>query len=521
MQSAKKHLSKALPAISMAAAAVLAAKSAQAQLVTPFYGNAAQANGALSNSTTTYTTNSVYLAPNAAGTAGAATQGITYENISGSAVQTITVPVGDYLFLAVDVVCSSNPNNPSDAGKFEGSTGADPGQTQPSYLGLADLGIQVLSSDTNAAHLAPLAGAQVSGHPSYAAGYGYSSKATLNTAGTKGQNVGNANPPGAWGAASSPGDVEYNYGSVGVVDQIGGGNTSVDAGTAAGVAALQWYSGTSNTYGQATPEFYKLSYSSVTNGTVTLTPQINLTATNYWTLTNANSAGGATTGSPVYTAVSVASSQVATMPVLVVKTGTASSLGHAVISLSVSTAVTGPTGYGSNQGTLTVTGGHGYYYTGNLALSTAQAQGYAVVNGFNPESDEEIYALDVEVGGSEATAAQINTLINAINGTDGNSSASPGVLAASYTFAGLDLAGPNPFPAALSATGFNLYLDMNAALLDVANGTNSFFAWDFTADSLLSGYTVDDVAAVPEPVSLGVLALGGVGLLARRSRRRT
>jgi hypothetical protein len=36
----------------------------------------------------------------------------------------------------------------------------------------------------------------------------------------------------------------------------------------------------------------------------------------------------------------------------------------------------------------------------------------------------------------------------------------------------------------------------------------------------LTGYTFTAVSVVPEPMSLGLLALGGVSLMTRRSRRK-
>jgi hypothetical protein len=483
MQSAKKHLSKALPAISMAAAAVLAAKSAQAQLVTPYYGNAGGSH--LTSSATTWTTNSVYLATNSTGNVG-----ITYENITGSAAQTITVPVGDYLFLAVDVVTSSNPNGSSDAGKVEGNTTGDPGAVQPSYLGLATLGITVPSSDSSATYLQPLLGA--SAGASYAQGWGYSSKAVLNT--SQGQNTGGANVPPAW-ASKSPGDAETGNGSVALNDYIGGGTTSVDPGTATGAAALAAFGGSSATYGSATPVFDKLSYYSQANGgTVTLSPQIVGSATDYWTLHT--SGGGNTSGVPTYAAVGVNSSNVGSLPVLVIKTGSAVST-HAIVSLAAGT--TPGSSYGSNVAALTLP-----YQLQTIANTTT---GSATASGWSPATEKEVFGLEVLDAGNPATVAQLGPLITAINSGDANVSASTGVVA--YNNGGMF---PSPYNMTLVFAGGvpgglqtvdDLGIDLSS-----------------TNDPLLAGLTFTAVAVVPEPMSLGILALGGVGLMARRSRRK-
>jgi len=177
-----------------------------------------------------------------------------------------------------------------------------------------------------------------------------------------------------------------------------------------------------------------------------------------------------------------------------------------------------PTNYGTNEGILTVGGVHNAYTTGYLPVAPA-AISYVQVNGFYPETDEEIFALDVQVNGVEATPAQIAILIDAIDGTDGYAPASPGVAAVSNTWAGLGLGGADPFIDTLSVSPFNLFLDMGD-VVDMGTGPYTYFGWDVSSeDPNLVGYTIEEVAVVPEPMSLGLLVLGGLGLMSRRPRK--
>jgi hypothetical protein len=120
--------------------------------------------------------------------------------------------------------------------------------------------------------------------------------------------------------------------------------------------------------------------------------------------------------------------------------------------------------------------------------------------GWNPNTDQEIYALNIKVNGSDPSAAQISAIIADINGANGNT----GNITAS-TVSGQFAA---VFP------GYDI-------LLTAANGTISpeFLGVDFSADSTTTGVTVTNVAAVPEPVSAAGLLLGAAGLLLGRRKR--
>jgi hypothetical protein len=489
MRPAKKSFSKVLTAVSMAAAATVAARSAQAVLVTPFYGSdVAAAIGT--------DPNGVFIATDAAG------DNATLElvNSSGTAT-TINLPANDYLFLAVDAVVTGNPNVAADAGK------KIDGATQPANLGLSSIGVQVISSDSNGSKLQPVL---VNAIASYSNGTGYSTTANINNADavlgqggyTAGNNTTNANVPD-WASSFSTGDAEAHDGTVGANTFAGGGNTSINSTKSATVGFAAQFSGTSATYAAATEVFDSLSYQATGAGTVTLQPQIVASATGYWT----NSAPGSNSpASPaVYTANTTNASQLGTLPVLVINVVAGGPTAHQVVSLTAGNAAA--TNYGAQVGsTVTMVGGSGSYIVTSTTF-TATATGSVFVDPWAPATDKEIFAVDVLDGGNQANAAEIATLIAAING-DGTAPASGVVASASSP-------SPDPF-----GSQYNLFLTFSGGELPGTATDTLGLDLSSTNDAKLAGYSFSSVAVVPEPMSLGLLALGGVGLMTRRNRRK-
>ena len=137
MQPAKKNLTKVLSAISMAAAATVAAKASGQILITPYYGQGISPDP-----------NGVFISSSSTGA------GAIYESVNSSGTPTtISMPVGDYLFLACDAVVTGDSN--PDGTKTTGSS-ATKKAVQPSFLGLSSLNFNVISSDTNGSMLNPL-----------------------------------------------------------------------------------------------------------------------------------------------------------------------------------------------------------------------------------------------------------------------------------------------------------------------------------------------------------------------------
>jgi hypothetical protein len=77
--------------------------------------------------------------------------------------------------------------------------------------------------------------------------------------------------------------------------------------------------------------------------------------------------------------------------------------------------------------------------------------------------------------------------------------------------------GPSPDP---FGSQYNLFLTFSGTNLPGSATDTLGLDLSSTNDALLSGYTFSAVAVVPEPMSLGLLVLGGVGLMARRNRRK-
>jgi len=548
MQSAKKT-TKILSALSMAAAAVFASKAAHGATLSLYYG---QDNPTASN-------NSVMIGTGYAptGTGNTAANGADqYFNSSTGVViapvgaTTITLPVGDYLSLAIDAVLTGNSN--PDGGKSTGPTTKTANHAvQPVNLGLASLGAQVSSSDTNGTALTPLG---ETGAVSTAANGGttYFSTGVLNNAGgaggltKQGPNLvgtGAYNVVPNWVSLTTVGDVEPNQpgfdqgthasGNIFINSPIFGGITSGTSGgtsesasnTTTGIQQLEQFATSNNvaSYSNATDFVDSLIYEGLTAGTVTLTGAANAASVSYWTLTTA----GTSTSLSQYKNTPLGSGDTVNgLPLLVIDVVGAPTTGvssHAIVNLADTAAdntnyptpVVG-TFSPSTAPTLTITGHNGGYTTAQVTAINAGAGdivGNVPVTSWNPTTDAEIYGVDVKVGGTQATAAQLAALISAING-DGVAPASSGVTVSTtdpshgQVLAALDT----------GTTTYNLFLDFPAG---GPSGTDDL-GLDFssTNDSNLSGYTFTAISVVPEPMSLSLLALGGIGLMGRRNRRK-
>jgi len=506
MRPAKKNLSKALSALSMAAAAVMATQAAHAATLTMYYGNEPATSGS------PYKLNGIYVSSTTGFGTAVATQQTTGIN-TGSAM-TISMPVGDYLSLAIDAVLTGVTN--ADGGRSLGgsSPGAEP--TQPTNLGLAALGVRIPSSDTAAASLQPVEGAlyqTFGGLPAYyatplisnlnaaSASAAGAPKGVTNRAGSNGTNVNSGNGNGivpTWGN-QTVGDVETGVGEVGTNIQIDGINSSAGASAP---NTLGQFGGATAAYSNATEFFDSLQYHATSSGTVTLSPAADTSATNYWVFATAGTTGAQTGYNNVH--FSGSDTAVAMQQLVIVIGSSGGSTGHAIVSLTAAA----PVSYGSSVGSIAMQGSHAAYAP-QAVTGLNNGSGYLSVSNWNPATDVELFGVDVQVGGQQASAGQLATLINAINGSDGKVAASSGVTAS------LTPPSPNPFGGI-----YNLFLtdaggvpgggSADALGLDLSSGN----------DSLLSGYTFAAVSVVPEPMSLGLLALGGVGLMTRRNRRK-
>jgi hypothetical protein len=504
MQSAKNRM-KVLSALSMAAAATFAAKSANAASLSLYYGNTA--GTAVGSNTSNASSDGIWVGNSVGPTFTGPTQFKTAKgNLQGTPTQitpnqgtptTITVPEGQYLSISINALLTGNTNG--DGGLKEVTTKGGT-VTEPSNLGLSALGIRipVSANDANGALLQPVNLGK--SYTTFNSTPGFNSYAIVNTV---------TSTPGGpavpqWAGGITPGDVEASSGSVGANNQIFGGNKT-PASTASESAELQQFSASSAAYGNSTEFFEGLVYQAgSSSGVVTLSPFADSTATQYWSvLTPASGAKKGvdqtpTTYQPSYFG---SSDTIGTLPVLVIDvvgTGPTTS-SHAILSLTSAA----PTAYGTSSGTLAVSGSNGKYTLAQIT-GLSDVTNYVEATGWNPATDEEIYGLDVLVNGNAASGAQLATLINAINGDSSLDGASAGVSASTTPVGG--------FP-----SSYNLFLTY------AAGGTNpDFLGVDLssTNDSNLVGYSFSEVAAVPEPMTIGLLAVGGVGLMARRSRRK-
>ena len=522
MQSAKKRSTQILSALSMAAASAVAAHTAHGATLNMYYGQ--ETSYANSN-------NGVFVStgykPQASGQATDAVgedenlTGVTPVAASNVVPTTIMLPVGSYLSLALDAVLTGNAN------PYAGQ--AFKGQHQPAFMGLSELGIAISSSDATGVLLTPVASSSspdttINGLPSYHSSafvnqtFNAGASATPTWLSVEGAGEVQPNLPGFDSSPNSSGGVGFPSPSTGASAFTAGGNTGPIVGnTPTGIGIAGQFAAQANvaSYAVSTDFADSITFDALKTGLVTLAPFAVSTSTEYW------SAAAGQTAATNYTATHVSGTDVINnVPVIVVDiTGGSSSI--PIVSFTATGPASGygaqiTNGTGANQGAfspvgnaLTVTStGTGHYTPASVTniqngsgtgvtLDSVEATGFV-------SGDEEVYAVDVLVNGTQATSGQLATLIAAIGGT--------GVPASSAVTATTQSPVPNPF-----GSQYNLFLDPH----DIGGGTD-WLGLDLQGsnDAALAGYSFSAVAVVPEPMTLGLLALGGVGLMTRRHRRK-
>ena len=177
------------------------------------------------------------------------TTGVQNVSISNTSTSpTVFVPLGDYFEFGLSLELTNNPNGAAGMGN----------PAQPANLGLATISYAVSSTDTNGSMLQPLISSTMSigntpgGQPMFPSTEIFSQSAP---------------------ADSQQGDVEIGAGGVGDYTAIFQGDFTAPTGTtAAGVARLALWSGSTPSPNNSTPWFIDLGYKALGAGKVTLSP---------------------------------------------------------------------------------------------------------------------------------------------------------------------------------------------------------------------------------------------------------
>jgi len=167
---------------------------------------------------------------------------------------------------------------------------------------------------------------------------------------------------------------------------------------------------------------------------------------------------------------------------------------------------------GVSAGTLNLTGSNGSYAPAKITGITGPASitGYVQVtgSGFNPATDEEVFALAVDSNGVLASGSTTSTLAQIVSDLQAGAPAGVTVEALTST----PPVGPN-------ITGIFNPAAWNVEVVESTGvGMSPYLGYDFSTDTTNPNTTITAVGVVPEPTGVGVLVLGGMGLMARRRR---
>ena len=459
----------------------------------------------------------------------------------------VTITSGEYVRFGIEAVMTNNAGtagipNPVSGSAWDTKNIADGDAAAPQYLGIESLADEVLSTDHPGTVLAPLLGSFIGTYMGEAV---YNSTGIINPT----INSGNWGSPLVASGATAPGDPNTG-GEIGPISplSIGFPPSSADSQSAqestVGVPEVGAFSGTTATPSATTSVITGLGFHALGNNTtVTLTPVGILQGMNYWGVgsegqtTSSTPPSGHKTGiksDPSYIALGFGSGDIiAPVAPLVVTIGTPGPTGPIITLTNATTAQTQtqltdsgtntpgahqgqftPTSGGSN--TLSVSGSNGSYVKAtvtNIDNGAGDSGDYVTFQGFSPSSDKEIIALELLDNGTVPTSAQLAAIVADINSA--NDTAFGTSALASTTFPG----GASPF-----TSPFDVYLTIPTTYLSTLGSEPFDFGFNFAgytdATAGVANVTVEAVGLVPEPGSmLGVLALGAVGMFARRRRR--
>jgi len=151
----------------------------------------------------------------------------------------------------------------------------------------------------------------------------------------------------------------------------------------------------------------------------------------------------------------------------------------------------------------------GYSLKTSAIASGAITAGYTDTTGFNPATSVEVYGLLIKSNGTTATGSTLSTIVASLEASlqsqDANWNA--------YTLP----SGPSSGPGA-SAVGILEAAGDNAELVFPDVTDDAYLSWSLS--SLTGPVTITQVSVVPEPTGIAALALGGIGLLSRKRRRK-
>jgi hypothetical protein len=183
-------------------------------------------------------------------------------------------------------------------------------------------------------------------------------------------------------------------------------------------------------------------------------------------------------------------------------------LSSAITGPLINLSTTAPSNYSATSpgSVAAVTDGHGNYKPNAGVAITETTKGYIQLTNLILNKPVDVM-LDIDLGTSGKTMDDVVAALNSADG--GPNSADPGLFVVDDHSALLQTAPNSP------GDPWDVIVDFTGN----TTASSEYFTFDLSSTQLGTGVSVEAITIIPEPTSIGALAIGGLLLLGRRPRR--